>query len=84
LKVVPGASRNALAGPYGDRLRVRVAAPPEGGKANRAVIALLADRLGVPGSTLRVVKGETHPLKTVFVPALGREEVLRRLETGTS
>ena len=41
LKVVPGASRDAVAGPLGDRLKVRVAVAPEDGKANRAVCALV-------------------------------------------
>jgi uncharacterized protein len=65
LKVVPGASRASLAGALGDRLKVRVAEPAEGGKANRAVLALLHDWLD--GASLELVSGHTTPLKTVRV-----------------
>jgi uncharacterized protein (TIGR00251 family) len=65
LKVVPGASRSAVAGPLGDRLEVRVAAAPEDGKANRAVCALLA---GWSSATdVRLLSGATGPEKTVLL-----------------
>jgi uncharacterized protein YggU (UPF0235/DUF167 family) len=63
LKVVPGASRAGVAGPLGDRLKVRVAEPPEGGKANRAIGELLGGLLGCP---CEVVAGHGTPLKTVL------------------
>jgi uncharacterized protein (TIGR00251 family) len=47
VKAVPGASRDEIAGVLGGRLKVRVAAPPEGGKANRAIAMLLARAIGV-------------------------------------
>lgn len=65
LKVVPGASRSQIAGLLGDRLKVRIAAPPEAGKANRAVLDLLADWLGTTELTL--IAGQTHAEKTVLV-----------------
>lgn len=68
LKVVPGASRSQIAGVLGDHLKVRIAAPPEAGKANRAVIALIVDWLGTSRVTL--VAGQTHPEKTVCVAGL--------------
>lgn len=68
LKVVPGASRSAIAGILGDRLKVRVAAPPEEGKANRAVVALLDDWLGVRGTA--IVLGYASPEKTAVAPGL--------------
>ena len=37
IKAVPGASRNQITGIVGDRLKVRTSAPPEGGKANKAI-----------------------------------------------
>lgn len=65
LKVVPGASRAALGGALGDRLKVRVAEPPEGGKANRAVLDLLSDWFA--GASVELVSGHGSPLKTVRV-----------------
>lgn len=69
LKVVPGASRSAIAGMLGDRLKVRVAAPPEAGRANRAVRALLAEWLGLPERSVTLVAGAASAEKTVRVPA---------------
>ncbi len=67
LKVVPGGSKDALAGPLGDRFKVRCQAPPEGGKANKAVLGLLARVLELSPRSLRIVRGDTSPLKTVEV-----------------
>ena len=65
LKVVPGASRSEVVGPLGDRLKVRVAAPAEGGKANRAVVELLRRWLGAKRVT--IVAGQSSAEKTVRV-----------------
>ena len=68
LRVKPGARRNAILGPHGGALKLSVTAAPEKGKANEAVIALLARSLAVPASALSLVSGQTSPDKTVFVP----------------
>jgi uncharacterized protein (TIGR00251 family) len=65
---VPGASRTAIVGPLGDRLKVRVAAPPEKGAANRAVVELLRKWLGVRG--VEIVAGQGTPEKTARVRGL--------------
>lgn len=67
VKVVPGAKREAIVGPLGDRLKVRVSAPPEGGKANAAVCALVAGALGVKPGAVRVVQGHANPEKTLEI-----------------
>ena len=79
LKVVPGASREGLAGLHGDRIRLRVTAAPESGKANRAVLALLARLLEVSARDLELVRGAGSPLKTVSVSGLGVSDVARLL-----
>ena len=66
LKVVPGASRSQLAGVLGDRLKLRIAAPPEAGKANAAVLALLGQWLGCKDP--RLLTGLTSAEKTVLIP----------------
>ena len=68
LKVVPGASRPGIAGVLGDRLKVRVAAPPQRGKANREVVALLRDWLGV--RDVAIVAGHGRPEKIARVAGL--------------
>ncbi len=80
LHVSPGASRSRVEGwrtdPDGtERLRVRVAAPPEKGKANKAVVKLLADALGVAPRDIEVVRGATSRSKTLQIA--GTEADLR-------
>jgi uncharacterized protein (TIGR00251 family) len=63
LKVVPGAACDEIAGVLGDRLKVRVSAPPEGGRANKAVCALLAAALSLPRRNVEVVSGHASAEK---------------------
>lgn len=79
MKVVPGSSRSCLAGWLGDTLKLRVAAPPERGKANAAVEALLDEALSLPSGSARVVAGQSSPRKTVEVSGLTDAEVRERL-----
>lgn len=79
LKVVPGASRSRLLGLLGDRLKVAVAAAPEGGKANAAVCELLAEALGLPERDVNVTSGASQPRKTVTVAGLAPAMVAERL-----
>lgn len=79
LKVVPGASRERIVGPLGDRLKVAVQKPPEKGAANKAVCALVARALGLKPADIQVLRGETRPEKDLLVSRLGPEEVAKRL-----
>lgn len=83
LKVVPGSSRSAIAGWLGERLKVRVAAPPEAGKANEAVRRLLAGALGVPPRQVAIIAGESTPEKTVLISGVSAEQVAQRLPRST-
>ena len=68
LWVVPGASRAALAGALGDRLKIRVTAAPEDGKANRAVIVLLEKWLKpLNGAAVELISGHGATLKIVLL-----------------
>ena len=79
VKVVPGASRDRLAGRLGDALKVQVAAPPERGKANQAVEVLLADAFGVPTKAVAVVRGHTTPRKCVRIVGITLDDANARL-----
>lgn len=79
LKVAPKASRNAVTGWRGDTLKLSVTAAPERGKANAAVIEVLAAALDLPVSALRILRGETAGQKQIEVAGLDEGEVLRRL-----
>ena len=76
IKVVPGASRGRIAGRLGDRLKIAVAAPAEGGKANRAVCELLAEAFG----DVQIVAGQTRPQKTVALLGLDLCRAVERLK----
>ncbi len=79
VKVVPGASRTRVAGVWGSALKLAVAAPPEGGQANGAVIALLAAVLGVKRGDVAILSGHGRPVKRVAVSGLDAAEVRVRL-----
>jgi len=79
LKVVPGSSRDRVMGMLGDRLKVAVSAPPEDGKANKSVCALLAGILGVSAKSLEVTAGHTNPRKTVRVTGMAAAQVAEKL-----
>jgi uncharacterized protein len=68
VKVVPGASRSRIAGSLGDRLKIQVAAPPEDGKANKAVAEVLAAWLGLAKSEIALVSGASQPAKVFRIP----------------
>ena len=78
IRVTPRASANAVAGERDGVLLVRVTAPPIEGKANDAVVALLAKALGTPRGALLVVRGASGRTKRVSVPRAA-EASLRRL-----
>lgn len=69
VKAVPGAKRDEIAGALGDRLKVRVSAPPEDGKANRAICELLARTLDIRARDVRVTHGLSGAEK--MIEALG-------------
>lgn len=79
IKVVPGASRDRIAGPLGERLKITVGKPPEKGAANRAACDLVAAALGVRPADVSVMRGQTRPEKDLAVRGLAPQEVRRRL-----
>lgn len=79
LHVQPGASRTGIAGLHGDALKIRVAAPPADGRANRELLGYLADLFGVARARVAVVKGESGRRKTVIVQGIALDEARSRL-----
>jgi uncharacterized protein len=81
LMVAPGAARTAVVGVLGDRLKVRVAAPPEKGAANQELIAFLARALKLPKSAIRLKAGSASREKVVELIDLSPDlaERLRKL-----
>ena len=75
LRVSPSSNRPAVVGPYLDGWKVRVAAAPEHGKANDAVVSLIANLLSVPAARVKIVAGHTSRLKIVEIGGLPLEAV---------
>lgn len=79
LRVQPRARRNAVVGLHGDALKVALTAAPVDGAANAALLALLAEALGVPARALRLLHGERSRSKTVHVAGLDAAALRARL-----
>ena len=79
VKVVPNAKRAGVAGMLGERVKLRVAQPPEDGRANQAVCALLATELKIKITAVQITAGLSAREKTVQIDGLTFEEVMRIL-----
>jgi len=80
VRVIPGASKNEVAGIQDGALKLKLTAPPVEGKANRACVEFLAGLLGVRRSALEITAGEKSRKKTVSVDGMGRSELEARLK----
>jgi uncharacterized protein (TIGR00251 family) len=79
VRVSAGSGRDAVVGRHGTAWKVRVAAPPEHGRANAALVGVLADALGLARPEVRLVAGRGSRDKLVEVDGLTVEEAERRL-----
>ena len=80
IRVSPGARRTGIAGRLGNSWKLRVSAPAEGGRANAAVVRLLAETMGVPARRVALVSGHGAREKVVEVEGVEPAEVERRLQ----
>jgi uncharacterized protein len=84
LRVSPGAKQSAIVGRHGAGWKVRVNAAPEDGKANRAVVKLLADTLALRERDVEIVSGHASRDKTVALAGVRPEEIERLLAEASS
>ena len=78
VRVLPRSSRNTLEWEQG-MLKVRLTAPPVDGAANEALVALLAERLGIPKRAIQIVRGATSRQKTVEITGIRMDEVEQKV-----
>lgn len=78
VKAVPGSRQDHIVGRLGDRLKIKVAAPPEAGRANDALCRLLAQELGLKPANVQVLAGHTNPEKVVRVVGATRAQLEAR------
>ena len=76
----PRSSKNEITGVHGDRLKIRLTAPPVDSKANEALCDFLAEKLGVSKSSVSIVRGEKSRKKDVMVGGISLVEARRFLE----
>ncbi|MHA7815033.1 MAG: DUF167 domain-containing protein [Pseudohaliea sp.] len=81
LKVVPGSSRDQVVGRLGDAIKVRVSAPPEKGRANRAVASLLAAFFDLEPAAVRIVAGGAASRKIVELEGADPAAVSARIDS---
>ena len=77
--VLPRASREGVAGLFGDAVRVRLTAPPLENRANEALVRFLSASLNVPRSCVEIVSGRRGRKKVVRVAGISREDLFLRL-----
>jgi uncharacterized protein (TIGR00251 family) len=82
--VQPGAGRTAVVGRYGDALKLKVGAPPEGGRANEAVATLLATTLGVKRDAVNLTSGASSRTKRFRIGPVDVDESRRLLAEAVS
>ena len=80
IKLTPRAGKNHVLGHEGEHYRVKVSAPPVEGLANRALVALLSERLGIAKRDIEITSGKSSRHKILRIYGLKAEEVARALE----
>jgi uncharacterized protein len=81
VRVIPRASRDAIEGEYQGAVKVRLTAPPVDDRANDALIRLLAERLNVPRSAVRIVAGGRSRTKRVEITGARRDKIIEMLKS---
>ena len=78
-KIVPGSSSTRICGLLDGMLKIKVAAPPEKGKANQCLLRFLAKELGLKKNAVSLISGKTSPVKQIRIVGFSRETLLKKL-----
>jgi len=76
LKIQPNASKSAIAGQHGQRLKIRLQSPPQDGKANRELIRFLSKTLGIKKSFVELIRGQASRDKTVRITGIPVDQLV--------
>ncbi|MCF7955870.1 MAG: DUF167 domain-containing protein [Phycisphaerae bacterium] len=79
VKVVPGSSKTQIRGTLGEMLKIKVAAPPEKGKANQSLIAFMAKLLGLKKNDIEIISGKTNPVKVLRISGADPTAILSKI-----
>jgi uncharacterized protein (TIGR00251 family) len=80
LHIQPGAKKTEIVGLHGEALKIRLAAPPVDGKANAALIAFIAAKVGAGRTAVELVSGETSRAKRVRIAGMNETAVRAALQ----
>jgi uncharacterized protein (TIGR00251 family) len=80
VRVVPNAKRSEIAGLHGEAIKIKVQAPAQEGKANAALLELLAEKLGVPVRQVTLVAGKNSRDKTLVIEGIEEADARQRLQ----
>lgn len=83
VRLIPRSSKNQVVGRDNDLFKVKVTPPPVDGLANKALIELLAKRLGIPKASIEIISGKRTRLKSLRIHGLSLEDITRLLEKST-
>lgn len=79
LRIAPNAKRSEVAGPHGDAIKLKIAAPALDGKANEALLEFLAEKLGVTRRSIALISGEKSRDKVVSIEGMAETDARKRL-----
>ena len=80
IKVIPSSSKDCIAGWLEDTLKVKVKAPPEKGKANKAIIKVLEKTLNLPKGSINITSGATSSRKIIGITCDDNDRINKKLE----
>lgn len=80
VKVVPGSSKNCAAGLLGDKLKIKIAAPPERSKANKELVRFLAEMFEVQKSDISITAGEHNANKEIHINGINAKAFAEKLD----
>jgi len=83
-RIIPGSSKTALCGLFDGMLKIKVAAPPQKGKANQCLVEFLAGQLSVKKNAVRIVSGQTARIKRLHILGVSAETLSIKLNLNES
>jgi uncharacterized protein (TIGR00251 family) len=78
-KIIPGSSKTGISGVLNGMLKIKIAAAPEKGKANRCLLEFLVKQLGVRKNTVSIISGQTNPIKQIQVLGISADALTEKL-----
>ncbi len=80
LHIQPGAKKTEVAGPHGETLKIRLAAPPVDGKANVALTEFIAEKVDAGRTAVTLISGQTSRAKRIRISGMSPDHVIARLQ----